>query len=141
LKDSTRNLFSAFLIKKEANSIELNSHHGYYYGLFQYASPKLSSIYMTFGIVGICVVSSAAFIQAIIICVIDLATGKMKSRIATGNHPKIEAVLLIICAAITWNYFETLFSLTGTSYIIGAGTIILLSSLLPILFCRQVEVS
>ena len=141
LKDSTRNLFSAFLIKKEANSIELNSHHGYYYGLFQNASPKLSSIYMTFGIVGICVVSAAAFIQAIIICVIDLITGKMKSRIASGNHPKIEAVLLILCAAITWNYFETLFSLTGTSYIIGAGTIILLSSLLPILFCRQTEAS
>jgi hypothetical protein len=140
LKDSTRNLFSAFLIKKEANSIELNSHHGYYYGLFQNASPKLSSIYMTFGIIGICVVSAAAFIQAIIICVIDLITGKMKSRIASGNHPKIEAVLLILTATITWNFIQTLFSLTGTSYIIGAGALIICYSLIPILWLRNKEI-
>ena len=141
VKDASRNIFSAFLIKKEANSIELNSHHGYYYGLFQNASPKLSSIYMTFGVIGMCVIITAAFIQAIIICIIDLVTGKMKSRIASGNHAKIEAILLILCAAITWNCFETLFSLEGTSYIIGTGTIILLSSLLPILFCRRTEAS
>ncbi len=96
---------------------------------------------MTFGVIGMCVIITAAFIQAIIICIIDLVTGKMKSRIASGNHAKIEAILLILCAAITWNCFETLFSLEGTSYIIGTGTIILLSSLLPILFCRRIEAS
>ena len=140
LKDSTRNLFSAFLIKKEANSIELNSHHGYYYGLFQNASPKLSSIYMSFGIVGICFASVAAFIQALILCVIDMITGKMKSRIASGNHAKIEAVLLILTATITWNFIQTLFSLTGTSYIIGAGALIICYSLIPILWLRNKEV-
>ena len=96
---------------------------------------------MTFGNIGICVVSIAVFVQAVILCIVDMVTGKMKSRIASGNHGKIEAILLMLCAAFSWNFIQTLFSLTGPSYIIGAGTIVLLSSLLPILLYRPTEAS
>ncbi|MCR5848678.1 MAG: hypothetical protein K6G75_11255 [Lachnospiraceae bacterium] len=125
LRDVVKNCMAPFVLKADMDSNKAETHHGYYYGLFSVDSPVLSDNYFEFGLWGMFVLGTVTVIQILILLIKDIVTGKYRSKIEEGKHRKVEAVMLIVCLSIACTAFQSMFSLKGSSYVSGIGSVII----------------
>lgn len=123
-KNTVKGWAAPLLVQSEMSNELIDTHHGYYYGLFQDAAPVIADKYMAFGLLGLKAIFIILAIQLMASVIIDIAKGRFKKKLEEGEHRKIEALAMLLCMGLLWTANQTLFSLEGMSYVVSIGSVI-----------------